>query len=499
MNSRRNVSRAIDEAAEVFANCWKTLVSMKEGRADRNNMQAIANFQHQLAQALVKLDRLYLDLAREKDALIAKKQRLKIEWFKRQMASRSKYQKALTEAIRIGKTVGDNFAWLFYMREPQLIARHLEHPGNLHMPSGIGAIGELAFAANIKPFKDQHIVIYHGTTSFLRIGDVSFVHLPTRTVSALGELKSKEGRTAGKVKQVEITLSLIGDAVQLPRRMPFLPKRSTSRARSRPLTTLPAGREAQLRRQISRMAAALDTDEPDRRIDVRQLTNVLKLQELASRVNTREMSHIKVDDGLAIVGFRLAASRSKLSSRLLPRRFTGDTTRLTASTPEIAMELVDKSRRDNTMVISRVTASFMPGMSPLFWSPLHSDVVEALTFERLYCATWFNPVHLVSKLRQAGMSVTTDAHGIPTAVAKPASTHGMLTARITESTILFITQHLVTEAAFVQMLQRMFDEAEKYAPQNVEICMPIFHYYDEPPPRLPKRHRRLSHRAKPGA
>lgn len=494
MTNRREICGAIDAAAAVYDSCWATLTAMKEGNVTDATMPAIASFQHDLARSLVELDRRYLKIAAERESLIKRKQALKAESFRAHMERLARYQRAIEQALALGKLIGDTFAWFFYQREPQLIEKHLQHPFNLHMPSGVGAMGELAFAGNIKPFNDRHFLIYHGTTTFLRIGDVSFVHLPTRTVSALGELKSKVSATHGRKATVEISLFLIGDSVQLPRRMPFLSKRPRKRQTLSTKSELPPKKEAQLRRQIGRMSKALDAGEPDKRIQMRLPSKVHLLEELVSTANATALSDARIDDGLTAVAFRLASPRSKLSSRLLPRAFTGDIDKLIERSPDIARGIVDSTRNDNRLQMARIYAGFIPGMTPLFWSPMGSKAVKAIAFGEVYCATWFNPVHVVKKLECKGLQVTTDSRGWPTMVTRVAK-HGNLSARIVESTIVLITQHLVTEDAFVAIMLSTLEKIEKYGPQNVELRIPILHFYGAMPPPLAKRHRRQRSRS----
>ena len=93
--------------------------------------------------------------------------------------------------IAIGRSLGDSFAWFFYHSERKHLEEHLKHERQLHMPPGIGGIGELEFLDKTRVI-DNHLVIYHGTTTFLRIGDVSFLDMKTLRLTAIGELKTKE-------------------------------------------------------------------------------------------------------------------------------------------------------------------------------------------------------------------------------------------------------------------------------------------------------------------
>src|SRR4029077_13362979 len=123
------------------------------------------------------------------------------------------------------------------------------------------------------------------------------------------------------------------------------------------------------------------------------------------------------DDGLIIVGMRGSRRGTKLSTRLLPRS-TGDVTRMTKPTVSVAMELVDKSTNDNRLLIDHIKMNYVPGTTPLLWAPIRASILKQLFFEEGIVWTWFNPVHLVRKLREHGFEVETNAKGIPAILRK---------------------------------------------------------------------------------
>ena len=52
-------------------------------------------------------------------------------------------------------------------------------------------MGEIQFIRHV-PVVAGHLVLYHGITTFLRVGDVSLISLDgTRRVAAIGELKTR--------------------------------------------------------------------------------------------------------------------------------------------------------------------------------------------------------------------------------------------------------------------------------------------------------------------
>ena len=65
-----------------------------------------------------------------------------------------------------------------------------KHEAIFHTPPGVGGKGELEFIDRFKVL-NSNIVLYHGTTSFLRVGDISFIKIPTLELTAIGELKTQ--------------------------------------------------------------------------------------------------------------------------------------------------------------------------------------------------------------------------------------------------------------------------------------------------------------------
>lgn len=492
MTTRAHVCAAIDSAAAAFNKCWDTLVLFKHGPIDEQTAPRIGAFQHDLASGLLKLEKAFLKLATEKDNLIKRKPHVQATWFARRMAKLQQYQDAVEDAMRIGKTIGDTFAWFFYMRENELIEEHLQHEGQLHMPPGIGAAGEMAFIQNVKPFGQDHLVLYHGTTTFLRVGDVSFIHLPTMTVSALGEIKTKKSSDT----ELSISLFLLGDSRQLRLRMPSFRKVRRSRRRS---DDMPSAKREQLRRQLDRMSGALDASEADKRLEVRQLSHLDKLDEIGERLKRERFVHLKLDDGLMLLGIKLSKPSSRLSSRLLPRHVV-DTAEIVDASGDAVHQIIDKSRSDNSLILDRLWPGFIPGMSPLFWSPVSASLVKRIIFREIYFQTWFNPVHLVQKLERAGMEVTTGRLGLPATVKKRLGRR-TASARAIDTMYRLITQQLADERSFVDFVTQTVDMAPRSgASPNVEVRMPLVQFYGDPPPPLERRYRRQRRRAqRPGA
>lgn len=189
--SKTAITKVLDEVEVELKRCWRTLAAMKDEPYDERYAYELIDFQSVLAPAIFRLNDSYVLLAQAKKLAVSRKRQVNAEWFRTRMRSIAKYQHAIKTVISIAKALGDSFAWIFYQRERELITRHLERERLDHTPPGIGGRGELEFIKQVKHI-DGQLVLFHGITTFLRLGDISLIDLGTRTVTALGELKTKQ-------------------------------------------------------------------------------------------------------------------------------------------------------------------------------------------------------------------------------------------------------------------------------------------------------------------
>jgi hypothetical protein len=201
--TREQVRQLIDDAEKSYRECWSTLISMKTGVG--LDGPAILGFQPTLASALFRLDDGYRQLIQAQKLTISKKAGVKEEAFRKRMRAISEDLTALARTMKIGRNIGDAFAWIFIKEDQAMIEKHFHHPPNPHTPPGIGGRGELEFVRQFRP-TTGFLMLYHGVTSFLRVGDVSFIDLKSNRVTAIGELKSKPDGPG----KLEVALVILG-------------------------------------------------------------------------------------------------------------------------------------------------------------------------------------------------------------------------------------------------------------------------------------------------
>lgn len=309
----------------------------------------------------------------------------------RQIAS---YEKAVRSAIGIGRTLGDAFAWVFYSHQYDLLDEHLKQQRELILPPGIGGKGERALS-KLLPSIDGMFAIYHGTTSMLRLGDVSLYDFEKKRVVAIGEIKSE--RIDDQHLQSHIICIWSGDE------NPF---KSAGSAKGE--SSVAPLHKARLQRQLPRMAAAMksaDERRVDRRLHIRMADHYSKLESLLARSNSRVMTYDKIGNSLVVGVLRL--SNKTLSSRLMPKNERAIQEAL-GNAPEAALSIMLPESGDNALFISGLGfdrehfPKMMPGTIPFLWWPVDFRSLREILFGSQIAVTLYNPAHLWSQLRKIG-------------------------------------------------------------------------------------------------
>lgn len=470
--SRARVTTAINEAHRTFLKCFDTLALFKQRQVQA---ERIVTFQYDLGSALFALDRLYDVIIARKRAVVAKKAAVSPDWFRATLRRLDRYAKALDGAVRIGKQLGDTFAWLFYHGYTHLISEHLKHQGQRHTPSGIGGKGELAFIRYPGIFPD-HLLLYHGITSYLRLGDVSLVHLPTMTISGVGELKTQVVND----HEATTTIVLIGERDNLQERTKVLRERVPRTTTPRP--PMPQAQKDRLQRQIRRIIGLVGIAPATKRAPSNVFANLHQLEDVIKTAGQR-LTHRKVDDGLAIVAARPEGGPT-LASRLLPHA-NPKFARMIRPAKDIAMAIVDTTSNQNSLIMQEITTGFQPGFTPLFWSPLSPDVLKPLFFLEIAVWSWFNPLHLVRKLRARGYEVETGPMGVPERVTA-VQREGQPVMYGLSTFMPLLHQTLITEKAFVDQVEQAFQTvAQDRPPDGARVLFHLDQQYGPPLPRTP--------------
>ena len=402
--SRRKVAASIDRAGALFELCWKTL---RSGKAEEKNGADLIAIQKRLIDAQWILQTQYMAVAKEKQRLIARKATYQPTWFGRRMAQLDRYSKAITSAMGIGKVIGDGYAWIFYRDDVPLIEQHLNRQRQTHLPPGVGGIGERAFVEKLQGL-NKHFVLYHGITSFLRMGDVSFISPETGRVASIGELKTKK---IGE-DRYEVTLGcLFGAGFNVPTGLSGTFAKTGSQ-RPKPLAQKIRNR---LKRQMGEMALAFEASKERELQTPINVNGRIFFDELNGAIGESRkagFAYQKACKSHLIGAIRL--SERRISGRLL-NVSTEDLYERIDPVKEHIPTITDKALRYNCIIVSAVGYStdglpiVLRGTIPLFWWPIERQNLFDVVFGKVVVVSIYNPAHFWEMLRQKGFSVELDA------------------------------------------------------------------------------------------
>jgi hypothetical protein len=398
------IKKVVDEAGLHFEWCWQIFSAFKSGNTDDIDATSIRNFQLRLLDGLELLDGNFKLVKREQRRLVSEKQRYNSHWFRGRMAKLSSFCDSLKETMAVGRAIGDGFAWIFYANERDLVEQHLRSQRQILLPPKIGALGERLTLERLQGF-DNKLLIYHGTTTFLRLGDISFVDLKRQSIAAIGELKTR------KLNDQEVNVHLVMTATSrdgLPR------AKNVGKSNSTRELDAPLG--AKLNRQLETIGKAM-TDaknpEPSEKISVESVFHYDVVERVVSRSNFRRFEFENAGDGLLIGALRVSRSRS-LGSRFFDKLRKIDEKIL--GIEKIVISIVDESSNNNSIVLGSIGAGDrdLPldrtSIPFVFW-PISPLTLYNILFGHVVVITIFNPAHFWSAIESRGFLVELDQRG----------------------------------------------------------------------------------------
>ncbi len=112
--SKKRLYSLIKKTEEKYKQCWSVLLILKPDRYSDFSAEQLFKFQPMLCEALLDLDREYRLIEQEKNRLIARKKSIDKSWFNKRMKLLKRYHTTILQTIKVGKFLGDSFAWFFY-------------------------------------------------------------------------------------------------------------------------------------------------------------------------------------------------------------------------------------------------------------------------------------------------------------------------------------------------------------------------------------------------
>ena len=462
--SEEKLRSVISAADTVFSECRD---SLEDGLGDKEQIVA---FQPKLARAIYGLEVWLLRLKRAERALV----KAKGDYAPAEIAPRfriiHRQVSALERAIDVGLLLGDAFAWMFYRRTPQLLRNHYTHERVRHLPVGTGGLGEIAFIEN-NPVVGHHLVLYHGITTFLRIGDISLLNLGTGKIDGLAELKTRQ---VGD-DRVEIAVNYSGFKLKAPTSFTVTPQPQ--------MPTRHPKFAAILERQMKTIRRAI---EPASKPQIGGGTTLRFapecLADLYDRATEEKPASMQVSAGLVVAGFKMGGST--LAERMFDSK-RPDSAMMDSALKEVR-KLVVPGAKDNSVEIG--TLIFLGGdryhltygMKPLRWWPLRRDVRHAIADGRFLVITFFNPASLLARFRARGHTVVSarKGRGFMLHVADPEKP---LTFGPLDHFFDLISQRMMKEDSVFDSICRVIERVQsKYPGENAKIGLELFFESLEP-------------------
>jgi hypothetical protein len=355
--------------------------------------------------------------------------------------------------ISIARNLGNAFAWVFYHKDQGLIRKHLAKQPQLLIPPGIGGIGERWLAENFLR-TDRGIVLHHGITSFLRIGDISVVDPATGKVDCIGEIKTERLSDT----EARISLNLISGSRDA------LPFRELTVRKNTEEPRLPPKVQGRLNRQVKAMGEAVRLVERaswNEKFSRNGEFYLKDVEELVTRANKRRFTCKKLGDGLLLAAVRLG-DRHALAKNLT--RKGRNPSRVVAGMEKEVLSIVKDGAADNALWLGPPRTNhgypqFHAAMTPLpLWS-ISPEVRRALVFGEVLMVSAFNPAHFHERLRQIGYKLELGEKCQLRRATRPMGMHRQL---IENSNYFYdiITEYFMSEDDILEILEKTADIAK---------------------------------------
>lgn len=463
----KDFKNLLDKTESKYLKCWQILSSFKK-QPDKS----IVLFQGILCEALIDLSKAYKQINQLRSNLIERKKSFSKTWFSSRQKTLSDRQKKIVEVSGIGKAMGDAFAWIFYHNDRALLDEHSKHQYSKIMPTGFGGFGEMMFVKNIKMF-DKYLVIYHGTTTILRIGDISFIDLSKLKVAGIGEIKtSPEGK--GKLL-IGILMNFTSSS--LPINMPKTKKLKKGSM----IDELPQKTKDRLKRQMAKIGKTLS--EKSIKKAKKHINKYVKyyyneFEKLFDKSVRYTFSYGQFGKGL-LCGVYCQRKRS-LYSIFCSKSNIEFNTKLVGLKTRTEKLLLKGSKFNDTklgalLYLEDGTPWLMPGAIPLFWWPINIELIKKIIFRQYIIFTVYTPAHFMDALQKEGFEIyKKKGRRLDFWLEKEFGDHKMQFENIWFF-IELITQCLLRESEAIKMILYSIDQSKTYGKQQ-ERCRVDFRF-----------------------
>ena len=448
MGLKKETEVLLTKAEKVFDSSWEVLIKMKRQNFDKGEEISLIEFQSHLANILFSIEKFRNKIIKEEKRIIKNKKQYDNDWFVQRLKSLKNYKQSLEIVTSIGKAIGDAFAYWFYRWDLDLLEEHKEHQLIKSFPTGIGGIGEIEFTEKIKLLDKNKLVIYHGTTNILRIGDISLFDLEKMQIVALGELKTE------KIGTNEISINLI---LTSPKSRNIFDVKKVGKAQ--PLEYFDKARLERQLKSISKALSIYSPKEDEKRLNIKKdlfdRFNSKELEELYKTSKRNKLSSLKVSEGLVFAGIKNNSKTFK-NKFLAIEKYTAkenDHDQIV----EVVKQTLKNNSENNGIIISELLynknneVNSAKGTVPIFWLPISEGLLKDLYFKSFFVVVLFNPVHLIDKLMEKEIQLKSKYY--KTIDTEKSNKNGQLRVERFDSFIPYITNHLQTENSIIESIE----------------------------------------------
>lgn len=344
---------------------------------------SLLEFQPLLAETLYEIISIYQEICRLEKCLIGNKLHYNNVWFKQKMASYARYKTGISETIKIGKSIGDTFAWIFYCDNNAELQKQCSHEQTGLFTANIGGKGEIEFIKNNLMLYGCFL-IYHGITNILRIGDFS-LYAQDHGIIATGELKSEISEN-GLIVNAFITSK-------------FYLQDDENLQSIKTIDGINVQNPQKFKRQLKAIEDVLSTRKSDLKKDFQ--TN--NLHHLLDEIKQKSQP-IVIDAQNKIILSRYSCRCRKLSSLLLektsPNNSVSDDDLIKATT-----NILVPKQKHNKLYFGEISSKVNYSDKPIMLWDINREMIHDIVFRKCAVVTIYNPVDFIEYFLNRGYKI----------------------------------------------------------------------------------------------
>lgn len=394
------IRHLIETIEPKYLKFWQAIVAFKTAKYYDGFFDELVNFQYDLANCLFSIKEEFLKTTRDRKAFLKNSRNFSHIEVQTQKYDFDKCLHALKQLIYIGKSIGDAFVWFYYNHDRGMLNEHIKAQEQLLVPDKLGGFGELEFVKKVKML-NGYMVLYHGITNILRIGDVSLIDPKTFELAGLAEIKTKKkGKNEASISLHAFGYNSRGFGEKMGIKQDYILEHKESSTES-------DSHEERLKRQIEVMLTSLTQSDESQKSDRKNILTdsyTRHLEEVISENKTPgQISYRKADEGLLFLVWRPATT--KLPDSLFTKLESSTIDKVDLA--KAIMSITDATTRENSTIYGSIHygsegVNIYPGAKPIFWLPINDEALKQIYFKEVQIITIFNPLFLVKEMAKDG-------------------------------------------------------------------------------------------------